>query len=730
MNLKFRKSLLALACVLISALSFAQSNPVSWKTSFKHLQGDTYQIVLDATIANGYHMYDFGPYEGGPNPTVIKFNKGEGYELVGKPVIATPAKKQHDETFDMEIGSFEGRAQFTQNIRLHAQNAKVTGNVEWMACNNGSCVPPDDIDFTIPVTAAAGAGTWTPAQAAANTAAAAANASPVAQPEASADTAAAAQGDSLSSADSAAAAAATDGSKDANAAAAGGSLWKLILEAIAWGFAALLTPCVFPMIPMTVSFFLHGSEEEQKKSGKFRAFMYGIFIILLYTLPIAIIILLTLLIGGHAVTADIFNWLATNWIPNIIFFIVFMIFAASFFGAFEITMPEKLVNGSDKNSNKKGLLGVFFMALTTVLVSFSCTGPIVGTVLIKSTSGEFWTPILTMLAFSVAFALPFTLFALFPSLLKKIKGGSWLNTFKVVLGFVELALGMKFLQVADQTYHWGILPREIYLALWIVIFAMLGFYLLGKLRFKYDEPVEHISFFRLILAIFDFMFVVYMIPGMWGDPLKGLSGYLPPIQTQDFVIPSTSELKNLLPEGTASYPGAAAAGSIGAAAAADPNSSAYYPIKYANHLELSHNLKGFFDLKQAEAYSEHIGKPVFLDFTGVGCMNCREMESRVFSDPKVLKHLRDDYVVCALYCDDKSELNQEDWVTNDQGKVLKTMGRVNSYYALKSYGVNAQPYYVLLGKGGKVLTNPRAYGLDVSEFVAFLEKGLEEYKKQ
>ena len=466
---------------------------------------------------------------------------------------------------------------------------------------------------------------WTPAQAAANIAAAAANASPAVQPEASADTAVAAQGDSLSSADSAAAAAATDGPKDANAAAAGGSLWKLILEAIAWGFAALLTPCVFPMIPMTVSFFLHGSEEEQKKSGKFRAFMYGIFIILLYTLPIAIIILLTLLIGGHAVTADIFNWLATNWIPNIIFFIVFMIFAASFFGAFEITMPEKLVNGSDKNSNKKGLLGVFFMALTTVLVSFSCTGPIVGTVLIKSTSGEFWTPILTMLAFSVAFALPFTLFALFPSLLKKIKGGSWLNTFKVVLGFVELALGMKFLQVADQTYHWGILPREIYLAFWIVIFAMLGFYLLGKLRFKYDEPVEHISFFRLILAIFDFMFVVYMIPGMWGDPLKGLSGYLPPIQTQDFVIPSTAELKNLLPEGTASYPGAAAAGSIGAAAAADPNSSAYYPIKYANHLELSHNLKGFFDLKQAEAYSEHIGKPVFLDFTGVGCMQGRPL---------------------------------------------------------------------------------------------------------
>ena len=320
----------------------------------------------------------------------------------------------------------------------------------------------------------------------------------------------------------------------------GRGIWGLILEAILWGFAMLLTPCVFPMVPMTVSFFVKGGSNPAQ--GRFKALMYGIFIVLLYTVPISVIIGLTWVFGGSTVTADIFNWLATHWLPNTIFFIVFMVFAASFFGAFEITMPSKLVNSSDKKSDKAGLAGVFFMALTLVLVSFSCTGPIVGTVLIKSTSGEFWTPMVTMLAFSIAFALPFTLLALFPSLLKSLpKSGGWLNSVKVVLGFIEVALGFKFLSVADQTYHWGILDREVYLAIWIVCFALLGFYLLGKLRFKYDDEVKHIGVGRLALAIVDFAFVVYMIPGMFGAPLKALSGYLPPLETQDFVIVSAAD---------------------------------------------------------------------------------------------------------------------------------------------------------------------------------------------
>ena len=316
-------------------------------------------------------------------------------------------------------------------------------------------------------------------------------------------------------------------------AAGGGTLWALIIEAILWGFAALLTPCVFPMVPMTVSFFMKSAGSPA--AGRLRAGMYGFFIIAFYTLPIAAIILITRILGGDAVTADIFNWLATHWLPNILFFLVFMVFAASFFGAFEITMPSWMVNKSDSKADSKGLAGIFFMALTLVLVSFSCTGPIVGSVLIKSTAGEFWTPIITMLAFSLAFALPFTLFAFFPAMLKKLpKSGGWLNSVKVVLGFIEVALGMKFLSVADQTYHWGLLDREIYLAVWIVTFSLLGLYLLGKIRFAHDSDTPYLGVGRLALAIVTFSFVVYLIPGMWGAPLKGLSGYFPPLHTQDF----------------------------------------------------------------------------------------------------------------------------------------------------------------------------------------------------
>ena len=480
--------------------------------------------------------------------------------------------------------------------------------------------------------------------------------------------------------------------------------WGIVIEAILWGFAALLTPCVFPMVPMTVSFFMKGASSPA--AGRFKASMYGLFIVLLYTVPISLIILITRIVGGDAVTADIFNWLATHWLP----IIVFMIFAASFFGAFEIVLPSKLVNKSDKGVDKGGLLGTFFMALTLVLVSFSCTGPIVGSVLIKATQGEFWEPMIAMLAFSLAFALPFTILAFFPSLLKNIpKSGGWLNSVKVVLGFVEVALGFKFLSVADQTYHWGLIDREVYLAIWIVVFTLLGFYLLGKIRFANDDKVEHVSVKRLTLSIAVFSFVVYMIPGMFGAPLKALSGYLPPITTQDFVLG-----QNTVAAGTA-------------AGSSPVQSISEGQKKYDLHLPLG--LQGYFTLDEGLAAAKEAGKPVFVDITGHGCVNCREMESRVWSDPQVLDILNNDYIVVALYTDDKQKLAEDDWVTTDTGDVLKTLGRANSYIVRTRFGVNAQPNYVLLSPEGEQLAPVRGYNLDINGFVDFLRSGIEAYEK-
>ncbi len=667
-----RKILLALTAMLVSATASGQN--VAWTHRVEPLGGDNYRIVLEAAIPARYHMYDMGPYEDGPNATTITFAPGAGATLDGGVELLTAPHRAYDATYGMEIGTIEGKALFAQRVHLTAPHATVEATMEWMLCTDTQCTPPDDLRLTIGI------------------------------PEESAETprtaeippSAPTQDTELSATSNAAASAPI---KDA---AGSKGMWALIVEAVLWGFAALLTPCVFPMVPMTVSYFLKG--EGGPALGRLRAALYGLFIVALYTLPIAAIILITRAAGGDAVTADIFNWLATHWLPNIVFFLVFMLFAASFFGAFEITMPSWMVNKADAKADTKGMGGIFFLALTLVLVSFSCTGPIVGSVLIKSTAGEFWTPIITMLAFSVAFALPFTLFALFPSVLKKLpKSGGWLNSVKVVIGFVELALGFKFLSVADQTYHWGLLDREIYLAIWIVVFSLLGLYLLGKLRFAHDNDLPCIGVGRLALAIAVFSFVVYMIPGMWGAPLKGLSGYLPPLTTQDFVMNSPGAA---IPQGETGMP---------------------HNRKYADFLHLPHGLEGFFDLPEAEAYAARVGKPLFIDFTGHGCVNCREMESRVWSDPEVLRILRDDYVIVALYSDDKKQLPASDWITTDGGKVLKSLGKINSYYARKTYGVNAQPYYILQGRDGKVLVPPRGYDLDVAGFIAFLKNGLEAY---
>lgn len=711
--MRFKLLIATLLAGLFSGTAYAQvENPVSWK-----FQSAGQQVEMTATISGAWHMYDIGPYEGGPNATTFIFELPAGVTLDGGIIQVTRPTRIQDEIFGMEIGYFAKSAKFIQKFKISATAAdqaksapiKVKGNVEWQVCDDESCLPPVDEDFTFTITPSA----TTNSGADANV--------PATIPPA--DSAAFYVADSAMAVtpDSTAVSAADNTAATGEASFSGleqnenKSFWAVIIEAILWGFAALLTPCVFPMVPMTVSFFMKGSDNKAK--GRFMAGFYGLSIVALYTLPIAIIILTTYFLGGDSVTADIFNWLATHWVPNMLFFLIFMIFAASFFGAFEITMPSKLVNKSDSKADKGGLVGVFFMALTLVLVSFSCTGPIVGTVLVKSTQGAIWEPIFTMLAFSAAFALPFTIFAFFPALLKNLpKSGGWLNSVKVVLGFIELALGLKFLSIADQTYHWGLLDREVYIALWVVIFFLLGLYLLGKLKFAHDSDSKFISVKRLFLSIITFAFVVYLIPGMFGAPLKALSGYLPPISTLDFNLSATG--------------GNSMSGSAGSASSLDRSKIEGGAPKFSDFLHLPHGLEGFYNYEQGMKYAKEVGKPVFLDFTGHGCVNCREMEANVWSDPTVLKLLRDNYVIIALYVDDKKQLPESDWVTGTDGKVKKTLGKINATFQIDRFGINAQPYYVLLNNEGRPMVTPRSYNLNINGFIGFLESGLKAYKAQ
>lgn len=612
---------------------------IEWRGAVVAQEGNIYHLEFTCSVPAGWHIYDVKEYNNGPISTSVKL-EGEA-KAIGALTLTSNVKEEYDSAFGMVIGTCEGAVSMLLKVESNAAAPKqIKAIIEWQACREGACSAPEEqeINITLPATAELNSG--------ANTT--------------------------------------TTGSiRDAQS---GKSLWSTILEAILWGFVALLTPCVFPMVPMTVSFFLKKSGDKTK--GRFMAMMYGLSIVALYTIPIAIIILITYFAGGDSGIVFIFNWLATHWIPNLLFFIIFMIFAASFFGAFEIVMPTSLVNKADAKSEKGGLFGVFFMALTLVLVSFSCTGPIVGTILIKSTQGEIWEPIITMLAFSAAFALPFTIFAFVPSLLKNLpKSGGWLNSVKVVLGFLELALGLKFLSVADQIYGWGILDREVYLALWIVIFTLLGFYLLGKIRFANDSPAGHLTVTRLILSIIVFSFVVYMIPGMWGAPLKAISGYLPPIESQDFVISSNSVATD----------GAAKSSTIS-------------------------NSNKVYNFKEALRLSEQSGKPIFLDFTGKACVNCREMEARVLSNSRVQQILSENYIVLELYGDTRNPLPESEWVRTSGGTLLKTDGKVNSNLLLERYGVNAMPYYLLLDSKGNPLTAPRGYNLNVEEFIAYLQQ--------
>lgn len=684
--------------VSLAATAQIRKDPTSWSVKVDKQPakvGDIVSIRIQVSIADSWHIYsnDLDPNIG-PLPTSFKFPASDSYTLVGK---TTPEGVQevYEEVWSSKVRQFENKAVFLQKIKLLKPTATFAGTAEYMSCSSkdGTCLPPAEVELSAVIKATSV--DTSPTTATTAVASVPTTASTVTKP--SSETVVAASMPTSSLPDTVKPEGSTikeavkipdlsvEGSKNTPQDSLGGFLLAAFLS----GLVALLTPCVFPIIPATVSFFTN------QQGGMWKAFLYGAFIIGIYVLIGTVVSRF----NGPAFA----NFVSTHWLPNLLFFATFFIFGLSFLGLFEIVLPNSLINEADARSEKGGIMGIFFMAFTLVLVSFSCTGPIVGSLLVASAGGEVIKPILGMAAFSSAFAIPFTLFAAFPQWLKNLpRSGGWLNSVKVVLGFIELALALKFLSIADQVYHWHLLDREVFLSMWIVIFALIGFYFLGKLRLPHDSEVKFISVQKLLLAIATFSFVVYMIPGLWGAPLKALSGYLPPETSQDF---------NLHEQQSGSrQPSAGLLGSE--------------TVKYADLFHLPHGLQGFFDYKQALAYAKKVNKPVFIDFTGHGCVNCREMEARVWSDPAVMSRLQNDFVMLALYVDDKTELPEADWYTStyDQ-KVKKTIGAQNADLQITKYNNNAQPHYCLVNSDGKLLVAPKNYDRDIANFTAFLDSG-------
>ncbi|WP_335965514.1 cytochrome c biogenesis protein CcdA [Galbibacter sp. PAP.153] len=666
---------LMLVFILVLLCQIGQSQVMEapeWKAEVQEstvAKGDTITVLFTAEIPQDWYMYssDFDSNLG-PLVTEIKFNESEQFERLGgfEPI---GQKKKYDELFEGEYTYFTKIAKFKQRFIVNSEHPDINATASYQICSdvNGQCIPfESDISVF-------------------------GNVHKKPSNVATSDT------------DALAPLVLEAFDNDFKTTETEGKGFSFLLTffflSFGAGLVALLTPCVFPMIPMTVSFFTKSNTS--RKKGIAQAILYGVFIIAIYTI---VGTLFSVLFG-----ADFANFLSTHWIPNLLFFAIFVIFALSFFGLFEIRLPNKFVNKMDSQSNKSGVLGIFFMAFTLVLVSFSCTGPIAGTILLQAANGETIQPLVGMFGFSLAFALPFTLFAIFPNWLKSMpKSGGWLNTVKVVLGFVELALALKFLSIVDQVYHWNILNRDVYLALWIVIFAFLGFYLLGKITFPHEQKPKSTSVGRVMSALLVFSFVVYLIPGLVGAPLKTLAGYMPPLSSQSFVMnsPQVSSVSN----------GINKISECGAP-------------KYGDMLELPYGIQGYFDYEQALACAKKQDKPLFIDFTGHGCVNCREMEAAVWSDPKVLKRLKEDYVVVALYVDEKTELPENEWyVSAYDERVKKTIGGQNLDFMIQKLNANAQPYYTLIDSNGSLLGAPKGYDLNVGNFVEFLDNGLNEYK--
>lgn len=673
--------------ISMAIASFGQiEDHAKWTYSVKELNKSEAELVFTCVLDQGWHLYSQHTDPNGPIATTFEFTPSKDYKLIGDVKEPKP-HQEYDEDFKCTVSSFSGKVVFRQKIeRTTDRDFKINGVFSYQLCNQGSCIAPDDRDFTFSVKGAPLAVTDDIVEDT-TTDTAIPNTTQVG--EIPNDTAVATISET----------------EEEPSEKEGRSLIGIFFWALLGGILTMFTPCVFPMIPMTVNFFMNSTDN--KKASRRQAWFFGFSIVFLFAILGAI---LTLVFGPEAL-----YFIGTHWVPNLIFFIIFLIFSLSFFGLFEIKMPEKWINKSDEQADKGGLMAPFFIALTTVLVSFSCTGPILGAALValSTSSTDRWVSLISMLGFGIGFAAPFTLLAMFPSVLKNMKSGGWLNTVKVVFAFLELAFGLKFLSMADQYCNWRLLDRETYLALWIVIFGLMGMYLLGKLRFKGDEEVKQLGVGRLFLAILDLAFVVYMIPGLWGAPLKAISGFLPQMTTQDFNLERSIEEH---------------AGTI----AIQPGASVddFGPRKYADKLHMPTGYSGFYDLDEAKAYAKKVGKPLFLDFTGKTCANCREMEHYVWADNEVKNILTTKFVMCALYVDENTiELPEKEWITDDRGHVLKTLGKRNLYYEKSMFNMNAQPYYVIINSDGEVLTKENyKYDRDVQKFIAYLNEGLSNYR--
>ena len=678
---------------VVYALQAQIKDPVKFKTELTPLSDTEAEVVFTAAIDKGWHVYSTDLGDGGPISATFNVDNKSGVELVGKLKPVGKEVATFDKLFEMKVRYFENTAKFVQKVKFTGGAYAIEGYLEYGACDDESCLPPTQVPFKFSGVAKAG-----------NAAATKTEQSKAEQPEQKVVDKADKKEEAtpVASKDSSAMmelvpATTTEAATDIQPAVASSELWKPVIsdlqalgeehgqEDMSWiyifitgflgGLLALFTPCVWPIIPMTVSFFLKRSKD--KKKGIRDAWTYGASIVVIY---VALGLAITLIFGASALNA-----LSTNAIFNILFFLMLVIFAASFFGAFEIRLPSKWGNAVDsKAESTTGLLSIFLMAFTLSLVSFSCTGPIIGFLLVQvSTTGSVVAPAIGMLGFAIALALPFTLFALFPSWLKSMpKSGGWMNVIKVTLGFLELAFALKFLSVADLAYGWRLLDRETFLALWIVIFALLGFYLLGKIKFPHDDDDNKVGVTRFFMALISLAFAVYMVPGLWGAPLKAVSAFAPPMQTQDFNL-------------------------------------------YKNEVHAK-----FDDYDLGMEYARLNGKPVMLDFTGYGCVNCRKMEAAVWTDPKVSDLINNDYVLITLYVDNKTPLAEPvKIIENGTERTLRTVGDKWSYLQRVKFGANAQPFYVLLDNQGKPLNKSYAYNEDIPKYIEFLQTGLENYKK-
>ena len=678
---------------VVYALQAQIKDPVKFKTELTPLSDTEAEVVFTAAIDKGWHVYSTDLGDGGPISATFNIDNKSGVELVGKLKPVGKEVATFDKLFEMKVRYFENTAKFVQKVKFTGGAYAIEGYLEYGACDDESCLPPTQVPFKFSGVAKAG-----------NAAATKTEQSKAEQPEQKVVDKADKKEEAtpVASKDSSAMmelvpATTTEAATDIQPAVASSELWKPVIsdlqalgeehgqEDMSWiyifitgflgGLLALFTPCVWPIIPMTVSFFLKRSKD--KKKGIRDAWTYGASIVVIY---VALGLAITLIFGASALNA-----LSTNAIFNILFFLMLVIFAASFFGAFEIRLPSKWGNAVDsKAESTTGLLSIFLMAFTLSLVSFSCTGPIIGFLLVQvSTTGSVVAPAIGMLGFAIALALPFTLFALFPSWLKSMpKSGGWMNVIKVTLGFLELAFALKFLSVADLAYGWRLLDRETFLALWIVIFALLGFYLLGKIKFPHDDDDNKVGVTRFFMALISLAFAVYMVPGLWGAPLKAVSAFAPPMQTQDFNL-------------------------------------------YKNEVHAK-----FDDYDLGMEYARLNGKPVMLDFTGYGCVNCRKMEAAVWTDPKVSDLINNDYVLITLYVDNKTPLTEPvKIIENGTERTLRTVGDKWSYLQRVKFGANAQPFYVLLDNQGKPLNKSYAYKEDIPKYIEFLQTGLENYKK-